>query len=509
MPTARFARAAWPFGVALLIAGVVRLCLPFDGLYGQDAFAYFRFARAIGPHLLYGAPLPVLFWPRGYPAAVAALLPITGGGPFAGQLVSALACAWTAAATLLLVKELDERSGDPADPTAPLVAGLCVAASGVVLRSSQVVMADGLAIGLSATALWSFARFLHTRRGPWLVACALAVGWGAVTRWQVGLLALPLGVAAAVDLRTRGTRRTRRGPGETARGWASGWSWWVVAALAALAVLVPQLIAAHAVPYALEQHEWLQRWSPLNALGRDFHNGEGHVQYRFPVGIFYLIRLGWPDALFPTVLALAAVGGVALVRRRRSIEMALLIGWPLVNGAFVSGIPYENPRFLWPALPALGALAGIGYQIVHARLPERSRRWLALTLAASLAAGLAFGAREHAHTVARKNADRALCDWIDAQVPAGTTLLMPGGTLMAEHYGRTRVRDTYLLPPTEIPSLLARDCPCFYLENPIERETTQAGLRPQSFFEALRRQAGLTPVATRPPLVLFRVGPPR
>ncbi len=496
MPTERFDRAVWPFAVALLIAGVVRLCLPFDGLYGQDAFAYFRFARAIGPHLLHGAPLPLLFWPRGYPAAVAALLPITGGGPFAGQLVSALACAWTAAATLLLVKELEHLRGGPADSTAPIVAGLCVAASGVVLRCSQVVMADGLAIGLCATALWSFARFLRTQRGPWLVASALALGWGAVTRWQVGLLALPLAVAAAVD------RRARRERGET----GGGWGWWIVAALAGLAVVVPQFLAAHAVPSALEQHEWLQRWSPANALRRDFHTTEGPFHYRFPVGVFYLIRLGWPDALFPTVAALAAVGAVTVIRERRRIEIALLVGWPLVNGAFVSGIPYENPRFVWPALAAIGALAGIGYRVVQERLPVRSRPLLAWALAVSLAVGLVFGAREHNRTVVRKNADRALVDWIDAEVPVGTTLLMSGGTLMAEYYGTARIRDTYLLSPGEVPALLARDCPCLYLEDPTEIEGRQKGLQSQLFWEALRRQADLTPVATRPPLVLFRVG---
>jgi hypothetical protein len=489
---ARFDRAAWPFGVALLIAGVTRLCFPFDGLYGQDAFAYFRFAQAIWPHLTRGAQLPVLFWPRGYPAAVAALLPMARGGPFAGQLVSALSTAWAAAATFLLVRELDIRRGAGRDPTGPFVGGICVAASGIVLRTGQVVMADGLGIGLAATALWCFAHFLRARRGPWLVGCAVAVAWGAVTRWQVGLLALPLGAAVAID---------RRG-----RGRSDAWRWWAVAIIAGMAVLIPQLMAAHALPHALEQHEWLQRWSPANALRRDFHTTEGHFRYHFPVGVFYLIRLGWPDALFPTVAVLAAVGAAAIIRERRGLEIALLIGWPLVNGAFISGIPYENPRFLWPALPAIGALAGIGYRLVREDLSERSRSWLALTLAASLAAGLAFGAREHAHTVARKNADRALVDWIDAQVPAGTTLLMPGGTLMAEHYGRTQVRDTYLLSPAEVPSLLGRDCPCLYLENPTERETTQAGLRTQLFFEALRRQAGLTPVAARPPLVLFRVG---
>jgi hypothetical protein len=503
--SARFDRAAWPFGVVLLIAGVTRLCLPFDGLFGQDAFAYFRFARAIWPHLAHGAPLPDLFWPRGYPAAVAALLPLAGGGPFAGQLVSTLACAVAAAATFLLVRELPGLGLGPEGPkgelpkaelpTARVVAGICAATSGVLLRCSQVVMADGLGVGLSAVTLWCFARHLRTRRGPWLVVCAVALAWGAVTRWQIGLLAFPLGAAALLD--------RRAGRAATSAGW------WGVAALAGLAVLIPQLVAAHAVPHALEQHEWLQKWSPRNALGRDFLNSQGRAQYRFPVGLFYLVRLGWPDALFPTITALAVVGAAALVRARRGVESALLVGWPLVNWAFISGIPYENPRFLWPALPAICALAGIGYRSVRDHLPARSRSWLALALAGSLAAGLGLGAREHAtHTVARKNADRAIVDWIDAEVPAGTTLIALGGTLMLEHYGKTRARDIYLLPPDELPALLARECPCLFLDNPAETEGPAVGLRQRALFEALRRDATLTPLATRPPLVLDRLGPP-
>jgi hypothetical protein len=499
VPTVRPDRAAWACLVALValaVAAVTRLVYPFDGLFGQDAIAYFRFARAIGPHLLHGAPLPDLFWPRGYPLAVAALWPLTGGGPFAGQLVSALALAWTAAASLLLTAELERREGGAPDVLAPTVdspaiAGLCVAASGIVLRSSQVVMADGLAIGCAATALWCFARHLRDRCTGWLVAAAVAVAYGAVTRWQIGLLALPLGGAAVLDARARRAR--------------PAWRAWIVAALAALAVLIPQLWSAHGVPYALEQHEWFLRWSPLNAFRRDFATREGPAHHLLPVGVFYLGRIGWPDALFPTVGALAAVGAWRLFRERRGVEIALLVGWPLTDWAFISGIPYENPRFLWPVLPAVGALAGVGAGVVAARFPAR-RRLLALFLAASLAAGLAFAAREHGRTVARKNADRTLVYWVDAQVPPGTTLLMHGGGMMIEHYGRTRVRETFLLTPADLPALLARECPCFALENPADIAAGLAGPGPARFFAALRAQAGLTPVATRDPLVLFRVG---
>jgi hypothetical protein len=484
-------RAVGPFCLALAIAAAIRIALPFDGLYGQDAFAYFRFARAIWPHLLHGAPLPALYWPRGYPATVALLLPLVRG-PLAGQLVSALAIAWAAAASALLVTELQRARPDQPDPTAAMVAGLCAAASGIALRTSQLVMADGLAIGLTATALWTAARFARTGRGPWLVATAFAIAWGATARWQIGLLALP--ALAAVLLADRPA--------------PAGAGWWAAALLAALLILGPQLAAAHAVPSSLAQHEWLRRWSPANAWRRDFHTTEGHARDRFPVALFYLLRLGWPDALFPSVGALAAGGAWRVLRGRRPAELALLLGWPLVNGAFIAGIPYENPRFVWPALPCVAALAGLGFQACAHRLGRRGRLLLAAGLAASMAAGLAFAAREHARTVARKNADRAVVAWVDAVVPRGATVWRAGGTLMAEAYGATAMRDVYLSSPADIPSLLAAGCPCYVLENRDDLERQWAGLPPQTFFQALKQTAGLTPVAERPPFVLFRIGPP-
>jgi hypothetical protein len=85
---------------------------------------------------------------------------------------------------------------------------------------------------------------------------------------------------------------------------------------------------------------------------------------------------------------------------------------------------------------------------------------------------------------------------------------MTGGGMMIEHYGRTRVHETFLLTPADLPALLARECPCFALENPTELAAGLGGPGPTRFFAALRDQAGLTPVATRGPLVLYRVGPP-
>ncbi len=494
-------RAALPFAVALVVAAALRVMVPFDGLYGQDAFAYFRFARALGPHLLAGAPLPDLYWPRGYPVAVAALLPLTGGGPAAGQIVSALACAWAAAATFLLVRSLEPGAGGRA---AAVAAGLAVAGSGAVLRSSQVVMADGLALGLTATAMLCAARHVVDRRGPWLVACAAALAWGAVTRWLVGLLALPLVAFWLLALRAR---RGESVPPAAARARPLPWRWCALAVAVALAILIPQLVAARAVPQSFARHEWLEHWSPAHAFARDFHTREGPTHYKLPVALFYLARLAWPDYLFPGVALFALVGLWVVVRERRWAAAALLAGWPLVAWLFISGIPYENPRFLLPTLPAIGALCGIGFARVVAS-PTRGRRAaVAGVFGLSLLVGIAFGVREHARVVvARKNAELGAVAWLAAQVPAGATVLMPGGTLIFEHYGPTKVRDIFLLTPAALAALIARDGPYYYCENPDEIAARWAGLSPALHQQALRAH-GLRAVSRHPPYALFRLEP--
>ncbi|HVV51173.1 MAG TPA: hypothetical protein VHO06_16005, partial [Polyangia bacterium] len=387
--------------------------------------------------------------------------------------------------------ELERRRGEEADPTARAGAGICAAASGIALRNSQVVMADGLALGLAATALWLAARAVRTGHAVWLVPCSLAVAWGAVTRWQIVLIALPVATAFLLGRRDRAAA-----PDPPSRDGL----WIAAAVLAGLLVLLPQLVVAHAsTPAAFEHHEWLQRWNPLNAFRRDFFTTEGHARYHFPVALFYLLRLAWPDALFPTIAALALVGTWSLARRRRTLDIVLLVGWPVVNWAFISGIPYENPRFVWPALPAVAALAGFGFRDLAREVSKKRRSLLSALLVVSTAAGLAFAAREHGRTVAHKNSSRALVDWIDAVVPRGTTLLRFGGTMMAEYYGSTKVDDIYRLRPGDLPGLLARACPCDYLVRLPESDP---------FFEPLRRNPGLIPLASRPPFWMFAVRAP-
>ena len=177
-------------GVALAAALAARVAWPFDGLYWQDAFAYFSYARALWPWLLRGVPLPIYYWPAGYPILVALALPLFGGSSAAGQAVSIASIAAAAACTFLLCRELlpDAPAGRPA----AWAAGLAVALCGDALRAGLVTMSDALALACCAAAMLALAHYRRIGRGRWLAAAAVALGCAVITRWVCGLLAVPL-----------------------------------------------------------------------------------------------------------------------------------------------------------------------------------------------------------------------------------------------------------------------------------------------------------------------------
>ena len=177
------------------------------------------------------------------------------------------------------------------------------------------------------------------------------------------------------------------------------------------------------------------------------------------MALFYFIRLGWPDYFFPTLGVFAVAGVVALVRARDWRTLVLVAGWPVAALVCLAGIPYENPRFLLPTLPAIAALTGIGFGAVWQASGGAWRRAATVGFALSLAFGLALGAREHSRQVARKNVDLDLIGWTLARVPSDADLLMEGPTLAFEHYGHRPARALFSLTARAIPKSATRALP--------------------------------------------------
>ena len=74
------------FTLALLVRLAALNIWRFDGLYGQDAYAYLQQSAAIAERLPAGHPPPAdFFWPNGYPFLVAALMGLVGPVALAGR----------------------------------------------------------------------------------------------------------------------------------------------------------------------------------------------------------------------------------------------------------------------------------------------------------------------------------------------------------------------------------------------------------------------------------------
>jgi hypothetical protein len=281
-------------------------------------------------------------------------------------------------------------------------------------------------------------------------------------------------------------------------------------------------------------------WNGANIWRRDFVTVDGAQHYRLPIGAYYLAHMAWPSFLFPPLALLCLPGAIWLVRRRRWPALALLAGWPLLLWLFLSGIPFENARFILPALPALAVLAGVGFgwvytltlgispprhqdtkfayswclgvlvvRTTHVLTVHWVRYWarviLVITLAASLAGSLAWGLRDYLSLVAYKNDQLALVDWARAELPAGGTLITFGATLTFQHYTDYDVRELFYLAPPDLDAIAQQPRPAYLLLDVGNIESQWAGLRPQQDYRYLQQRPGLDIVGRRGAYTLFRL----
>jgi 4-amino-4-deoxy-L-arabinose transferase-like glycosyltransferase len=495
-----------PLGPVVLLAGcalVVLALTHFDGLYGQDSFAYFHYAMGPLRQSLGRWQLPPpFFWPPGYPLLVAAMSGLVGVAPLAGQIVSVAAGAAVPAFTILLARELG--TDEPADwPVAryrclpvSLLAGLIVAVTGQLFQSSLVVMADTLGLAAATAGAWALARYRRTGAARWLLLCAFAFAWAMLTRWIYGLVAVPIAIWGLVLL----WRRPRR----IALLHGAG------AAVVGIAVLAPTgvpavlgLIGGGNAPFAGDMQVY--SWSPLNALHATFTTGDGQLAYSLPTGLYYALAPAAWWYFSPLLAALIAPGVWAVVRHRRIPALGVLLGWAAIVLAFHAGAPWQNPRFALAYLPPLAILAAVGYDRLrsasHAQVRWAAAAWL-LTGLALAAAGSAVLTQEF---MERKQNDLAIVRWADGLAPVNGQLLAFGLTATSQEYGRLPTLDLSEVSPERIGALLADGRPTLVLVDVNALYRQWMGRPPWERYQALRAAPGLLPLGTRGGYTLFAV----
>jgi 4-amino-4-deoxy-L-arabinose transferase-like glycosyltransferase len=482
--------------VLALPTGAIAARRGFDGLYGQDAYAYFDYgAVSVRASILHLAPLQAFFWPPGYPVLVALAAMVVGPVPLAGQAVSLLMGALVPVFTALVVHELW-----PSEHVLAVLAGAMVALCGQLWQSSIVVMADTTGLALATLSAWTVVRYGRTGAVRWLLIASAAVAYATLARWIYGLVAVPIAAYALWAL-------PRARPSSAMLHALAGV---LLAAALLLPVLGPPLLGllSHpSEPASFAGNLQVYSWSPLNALRHEFFTADGHLSYALPNGVYYAIAPANLAFFGPLLAPWIAVGVWAAVRGWHRPTFLLIVGWAGVVFAFHAGAPWQNFRFTLAYLPPLAILVAAGVTWTWRQLDRRIGILVALCTALGLLATAGGAVRLVEGFIARKDDDLALVRWVQTQSPPGAQLLSFGPTLAFRHYTSLPTYDLFDLTPSDLDSVLASPAPTYVVLDEHNVEEQWLGQAPAENWRRLRDSTGVSQIGTEGSFTLFRVTP--
>ncbi len=488
------------FVMSLLLRLAIVLPTHFDGLYGQDAYAYYDYAQTTRTSIQTGTALKPFFWPLGYPTLLAIILSAGGTSPSLAQAISLLMGAALTPFVYIISRQIGK--GHFGSIMAAAVMTLC----GQALQSSMVVMSDIPALFWAAVSLMLLIRYLTPNSPPhtiestyqtkWLVLAVLTLVFASLTRWIYLVLGLPF--ALAVLLGWHG--HIRRQPTL------------ITLALCGL-VLLPQILYSRTNPFPTLNHEWVQGWSPANAFERSFTNPDGHFDYEKINAVYYAQPYYDPNYLSP-VFSVFILIGLWVVAWRSRLQIILFSGWILLPYLFLAGIPYQNIRFPLIVVPVVAVLVGIGIDTFFSWLRQayNSRRrliiarWL-IVIIMLLGLWQMWGSANTLTTtfIDNQQRDKLAAAWVGENVPAGSTVYTFGLTLTLQHYTALNVYELFYETPQTLAQKWQRGHEEYLVLNVWNIENQWVGRDPQLNYHWLRDQRGLVRLGKYDNYVLFKI----
>jgi 4-amino-4-deoxy-L-arabinose transferase-like glycosyltransferase len=497
----------------------------FDGLYGQDPFAYFNYSLELRQALSNLQPPPSFFWPLGYPLLVVLGTLAAGSEPFAGQSISVIPGALVAPLIYLIVLELRpaRRFGAADARFGAAAAGLLAAFSAQLMLSSLSIMSDAAALFWITLSAWAMLRYLRHLSLGWLALAAFALGWAVLTRWAYALAVLPWAVSALFAWR------------------AARLPWRKTLLAAGTAILVAGLLVGwQLIPgagrgeIAFAGDLRVYSWDPANAFRSTITNFDGLFQYERPMGLFYALPAVQPAFVFPLMLPFLLLGLWKAVHLNRP-QALLLLGWPLTMYVFLAGVAWQNPRFSLAFYPPLLAITGLGIQhawnwsnrlntttlsnqklhgtlsrhlpLATCHLPLATRYFLAFLLALALAGALAWSFRDVGNFAHWSQSRVDAASWVEARVPAGSTLVAFDLTATLSHYTNLNIEEIYALDLADLAALKTGTAPLYLLLDVANVESQWRDKSPQINYHWLRDNGRLTEIGRFPPYTLYSMEP--
>lgn len=498
----------------------------FDGLYGQDAYAYYNYAvGALRDFLVQGEPFPAFFWPPGYPLLVALVSFVVGKTPVAGQIVSLAAAALVPIFTYLLAKELR-----PHDKRVAFAAALLVACTGQLWQSALVVMADTTGLAFATCGMWAVARYGRTQRGRWLIVAAATLAFALLTRWGYGLVAIPATLYALyVTVSSFEFRVSSFKFQGVNLSIFQSLGLLLTSAITVLLIMFPVLYAVLTLQMdpisghtAFTGDLGVYSWNPLNAFRSQFQTADGVLSYRWPTGLFYALTPAFPYYFTPWLAWLIFPGVWRLLKECAAAPLFLIIGWAAVVIGFHIGAPYQNFRFALAYLPPLAIAAAVGLvriskpSTMHSEQPtlhpspftlhhSRASRLTSPLFAVGLLLMVIGGLRLVNTYVTNKDHDLATVAWVENQTESDANLICFGLTLTFQQYSHLSTYEIFYLEPPDMTRLLSQERPTYLFVDVNNVQQQWSELAPGLNYTWLEQHATLRVVGQIDAYTLFQV----
>ncbi len=307
----------------LLLAGI--FISGYNGLYGQDSYEYARYALGWKQFFLHGILPGDYFWPVLYPL-LGGILSLALPVQYALLLISMasmLGCA-------LLMEKIVSQKFDVSPLRSRQYTVVLMLLSPILLRSSLTCMSDSLAIFFVLLAWRSFQLLTVSFSRKNLFLFVFAATASVMTRYAcILLVVVPAGVIAVQYIR-------KLKPLD-----------FLFLFLFLFLPAIPHLLVRHAQPLAFLHSAWMQAWSPMNFLRSGFHNQNGNYQYQVQNIVYAFLGFFHPGFV---------CCGVLLFFWWKTIDWKqgfnrLLVLSICIYSLFLAGIPFQNLRFIIPAVP--------------------------------------------------------------------------------------------------------------------------------------------------------------
>jgi hypothetical protein len=325
----------------ILLFIVFRFIIGFNGLYGQDSHEYYRYSRAILDFLKTGNSAGDYFWPIYYPI-LGAILGMVIDNLISLQLISFLSLSGS---LFFLFKILDKIFNDKHRSLIYLLITFLL--SPYVFRNSTFVMTDLLTVFFILASFYFFIDYLDKVELKQILLFSVFTTMAVLTRYSAAVvLTIPSLVIIYHIIKKRKLPHL------------------VIAVIIAMILTTPHILTRESKITEFLGHVWLQEWSVLNYLKRDFITLEGTYHYRFPNILNSLSNIFYPTYLVFGIILISLLKKNLFKNRLWLITLIIVLLYALL----IAGIPYQNQRYLLLSYPFVAILLFPGFKRLVATL---------------------------------------------------------------------------------------------------------------------------------------------